>query len=65
MMVDSLEMTDTDRQVIVTNCANCDETCIVITHGTDTLVETAAALAGGVTGKTDRPDRRDDPVRFW
>ncbi len=52
MMVDSLEMTDTDRQVIVTNCANCDETCIVITHGTDTLVETAAALAGGVTGKT-------------
>jgi L-asparaginase len=52
MMVDSLEMTDADRQVIVTNCVQCDETCIVITHGTDTMVETAAALARGVTGKT-------------
>ena len=52
MMVDSLEMTDADRQVIVVNCAQCDETCIVITHGTDTMVETAAALAQGVTGKT-------------
>ena len=52
MMVDSLEMTDADRQVIVANCAQCDETCIVITHGTDTMVETAAALARGVTGKT-------------
>jgi len=52
MMVDSLEMTDADRQVIVTNCAHCDETCIVVTHGTDTMVETAAALARGVTGKT-------------
>ena len=52
MMVDSLEMTDADRQVIVTNCSQCDETCIVITHGTDTMVETAAALARGVSGKT-------------
>ena len=52
MMVDSLEMTDADRQVIVVNCAQCDETCIVITHGTDTMVETATALAQGVTGKT-------------
>ena len=52
MMVDSLEMTDADRQAIVSNCAQCDETCIVITHGTDTMVETAAALARGVSGKT-------------
>jgi L-asparaginase len=52
MMVDSLDMTDADRDVIVRNCAQCDETCIVITHGTDTMVETAAALARGVTGKT-------------
>src|SRR5678809_1169856 len=52
MMVDSLDMSDADRELIVRNCAQCDETCIVITHGTDTLVETAAALAAGVSGKT-------------
>jgi L-asparaginase len=52
MMVDSLDMTDADREVIVRNCAQCDEACIVITHGTDTMVETAAALARAVTGKT-------------
>jgi len=52
MMVDSLEMTDADRELIVRNCAQCDETCIVITHGTDTMVETATALAQGVPGKT-------------
>ena len=52
MMIDSLEMTDADRAIIVRNCAQCAESRIVITHGTDTMVETAAALAGGVTGKT-------------
>jgi L-asparaginase len=52
MMVDSLDMTDADRALIVRHCADCLETCIVITHGTDTIVETAAALARGVTGKT-------------
>ena len=52
MMVDSLEMTDADRELIVRNCAQCDETRIVITHGTDTMVETAAALANGVPNKT-------------
>jgi L-asparaginase len=52
MMVDSLDMTDADRDVIVRNCAQCEETRIVITHGTDTMVETAAALARGVSGKT-------------
>ena len=52
MMIDSLEMTDEDRSTIVDHCRRCDETRIVITHGTDTMVETAAALAPGVTGKT-------------
>ena len=52
MMIDSLDMTDEDRQVIVLNCAQCDHSRIVITHGTDTMVETAAALARGVSGKT-------------
>src|SRR5262245_14936729 len=52
MMIDSLEMTDADRALIVRNCQQCEESCIVITHGTDTMVETAAALARGVAGKT-------------
>jgi L-asparaginase len=52
MMIDSMEMTAEDRAVIVRNCATCEESQIVVTHGTDTMVETAAALAAGVTGKT-------------
>ncbi|TVP58089.1 MAG: asparaginase [Gemmatimonadales bacterium] len=52
MMVDSLEMTDTDRELIMRNCREVPETRIVITHGTDTMVDTAQALADGVEGKT-------------
>jgi len=52
MMVDSLETTDTDRALIVQNCFRSQEDQIVITHGTDTMTETAAAIAGAVTGKT-------------
>ena len=44
MMIDSLDMTDADRTRIVESCARCPETRIVITHGTDTMVETARAL---------------------
>ena len=52
MMIDSLEMTEADRALIVQNCLQCREKRIVITHGTDTMTETAAAVAGAVTGKT-------------
>jgi L-asparaginase len=52
MMIDSLDMTDRDRELIVRSCAECGGSRIVITHGTDTMVETAAAIARGVTGKT-------------
>ncbi len=52
MMVDSLEMTDVDRELIAHNCADAPERHIVITHGTDTMVETARALAEHVQGKT-------------
>ena len=52
MMIDSLDMTDADRQLIVRSCAGCDQSRIVITHGTDTMVETAAAIARSVQGKT-------------
>ena len=52
MMIDSLEMTDADRALIVQNCLQSDEDRIVITHGTDTMSESAAAVAGAVSGKT-------------
>jgi L-asparaginase len=52
MMIDSLEMTDADRALIVQNCLQSEEDQIVITHGTDTMAETAAAVARTVTGKT-------------
>ncbi|HEX7798291.1 MAG TPA: asparaginase domain-containing protein, partial [Vicinamibacterales bacterium] len=45
MMIDSLEMTADDRARIVEECRGADEKQIVITHGTDTMVETAKALA--------------------
>ena len=52
MMIDSLDMTDADRARIVDACARCPEDRIVVTHGTDTMVETARAVAHGVAGKT-------------
>ncbi len=55
MMIDSLEMTEADRATIVVQCRQAPETQIVITHGTDTMVETARALAGAqpsLDGKT-------------
>jgi L-asparaginase len=45
MMIDSLEMTDADRALIVEQCRQAAEPQIVVTHGTDTMVETARALA--------------------
>ena len=45
MMIDSLEMTAADREIIVQNCRQCADRRIVVTHGTDTMVETARVLA--------------------
>ncbi len=52
MMIDSLEMTDADRRIILEHCAKCKEDRIVITHGTDTMEETAKALGPAIQGKT-------------
>jgi len=52
MMKDSLHMTDADRSLISKSCQSCPETKIIITHGTDTMVETAQVLAKEVKGKT-------------
>jgi len=52
MMVDSLDMTDDDRRIIVEHCRAAPESRIVITHGTDTMVETAAHLGREIRDKT-------------
>jgi L-asparaginase len=52
MMLDSLDITPEGRARIVAACRTCAEDRVVVTHGTDTLVESARAIAAGVTGKT-------------
>ena len=52
MMKDSLEMSNDDRNTIVQQCLESDESKILITHGTDTMVETATLLAKKITTKT-------------
>lgn len=52
MMIDSLEMTPNDREVIAQNCVLCKQEKIIITHGTDTMVETARLLASKGIQKT-------------
>lgn len=44
MMIDSLDMKDTDRRLIVDSCERTNEKNIIITHGTDTMTETANKL---------------------
>ncbi|HYV93064.1 MAG TPA: asparaginase domain-containing protein [Chitinophagales bacterium] len=52
MMIDSLEMTDADREIILKHCSKCEEEKIVITHGTDTMEVTARLLGEANISKT-------------
>jgi len=53
MMVDSLDMSSADRNIIVHNCKSTRLNKIIITHGTDTIVDTAKRLAEEhIDGKT-------------
>jgi L-asparaginase len=52
MMIDSLDMSDADRGLIVDACRGADEDRIVVTHGTDTMAETARTLHAAGLAKT-------------
>ena len=52
MMIDSLDMTDSDRNLILENCVSTKGNQIIITHGTDTMTDTAKLLATGNLEKT-------------
>ena len=64
MMIDSLEMTDHDRDLIAHQCEQCEESRIVITHGTDTMSETAEVLAGKIKNKTIVLTGAMIPIKF-
>lgn len=52
MMIDSLEMTDIHREIILSYCSTCKEDKIIITHGTDTMAVTAHKLGEAALLKT-------------
>jgi L-asparaginase len=52
MMIDSLDMSEDDRALILQSCRNCKEDRIVITHGTDTMENTARVLGEAGLQKT-------------
>lgn len=64
MMVDSLEMTDEDRELIAHQCNQADEERIVITHGTDTIAKTAQLLAKKIKNKTIVLTGAMIPIKF-
>ena len=63
MRKDSLELTADDRTIIREAVVNADEERIIITHGTDTMVETARVLHS-VAGKTIVLTGAHEPALF-
>ncbi|MCG2613047.1 asparaginase [Terrimonas sp. NA20] len=64
MMIDSLEMTNEDRELIAHQCIQCEENQIIITHGTDTMSLTAKWLAEKVKNKTVVLTGAMIPIKF-
>jgi L-asparaginase len=64
MMVDSLEMSDEDRELIIHQCIHAEEDRIIITHGTDTMSITARAIAEKVVNKTIILTGAMIPIKF-
>ncbi len=64
MRKDSLDLTESDRALIAAAARQAPEGRIVITHGTDTMTETAQVLAAEVPGKTMVLTGALSPARF-
>lgn len=64
MMKDSLFMTAADRRRILAACRRAPENRLLVTHGTDTMAETAAVLGAGLSGKTVVLTGAMRPYRF-
>jgi len=64
MMVDSIEMSKTERNYIIQKCIEEPNKQIIITHGTDTMVKTARILAEADIDKTIVLSGAMIPVRF-
>jgi L-asparaginase len=64
MMVDSLEMTDDSRKYIVDKCKEEKTNHIIITHGTDTMVDTATLLVKSIKNKTIILTGAMIPIKF-
>jgi L-asparaginase len=64
MMIDSLDMTAQDRELIVHQCIQCEEDKIIITHGTDTMATTAKVLAEHIKNKTVVLTGAMIPIKF-
>ena len=64
MMIDSLKMSDTERNYIIEKCKKENTHKIVITHGTDTMVETAEVLAKNIQDKTIILTGAMIPIKF-
>ncbi len=64
MRKDSLELTEADRALIASAAREAPESHIVVTHGTDTMTETAKVLAAEVPGKTICLTGALSPARF-
>ena len=52
MMIDSLNMTEVQQNIIIKKCRKETTDRIIITHGTDTMVDTANKLAKKINNKT-------------
>ena len=52
MLLDSLDIVDKERDLIVDSCSRCEEDFILITHGTDTMCDTARLIGKSDIDKT-------------
>jgi len=52
LLIDSLDMVDADRDLIIDRCVSCEEKFVLITHGTDTMCDTARLLGEASIDKT-------------